>query len=78
MGARKTRRSPPSVERGTECGEGDALLEHRFLKRPAGRIGVRLERELEVIGPFRRGDSNPSVFADGNIVFLLEAQHVGV
>ena len=36
-----------------EGSEWNALREHRFLKRLAGRIGVRFQGEFEVVTPFR-------------------------
>ena len=61
-----------------EGGEWNALRKHRFLKRLAGRIGIRFQGEFQVVGPFRRGDRDPSVLADRNVVLLLEAQDLRV
>src|SRR5688572_21797201 len=60
-----------------ERGRRDALLEQGFLKGLARWIGVRLQRELEIIEAGGR-DRKPSVLADRDLVLLLEAEHFGV
>ena len=61
-----------------EGGDRNALREHRFLKRLAGRIGIRFQGQLQVVRPFGRGDRDPSVLADRNVVLLLEPQDLRV
>ena len=63
---------------GLESGQGYALLEHGLLKGLGGWVRIGFQREFEVIGPFRRGDRDPFVCANGNLVFLAKAQHFGV
>src|ERR1700682_123709 len=61
-----------------EGGEWNGLRKHRLLKRLAGRIRMRSQGELQVVRPSRRGDRDPSVLADWNVVLLPEAQNLRV
>src|SRR5262245_12647910 len=57
----------------------DALFEQRLLERLAGGVGVRLQRQLEVVGAFRRDDGDPTVGAcHREVPLLLEAEHLDV
>src|SRR4029453_6414996 len=56
----------------------NALLEQRLLERPAGGIGIRLQRQFEVSWPVRGDDGNPAVLANRNVVLLHEAEHLRV
>jgi hypothetical protein len=59
-----------------ESGKGNGLSEHGRLESSGGRIGIGLQSKLQIVRPFRRDDREQLVFANGNVVFLPEAEYL--
>ena len=72
------RRHSSSMSVDSNAVDRNALREHRGLKRFARRVGVRLERELEIVWSVGCHQCDPPVFADGDVVFHLKTEHLGV
>src|SRR6185436_18962850 len=75
-----TRQTPELLGevRDLERGERNTLREHRALKRFARRVGIRLERQLDIVGAVRRRDGDPAKLADRDVVLLSKAKDVRV
>src|SRR5580700_2428292 len=81
-GENDTSRLPPRVLIpnivNLESSNRNSLSEQRFLERFSRRICIWFKGQLQLLGAFGRDDPQPFVIANGEIVLLLEAEHVCV